>query len=399
MQHQVRESQLVPKLLWLLIFAWVARVTIFLRQRPANSFASLDISSAMQICIVLFMFVIVVFNTKFISIWSKSAKTSVRMIFYYYLVCAASALWSPMPEFTFYRAFEFMTLLMAVLVALYYSPNFEVAEQRILFISSLVVILSMYVNVKFAGGVVFSLSAWHTNSYSASAAIICCYCIGEYFFSDNSRSNTLKWYGIFNFLALIIGTSSASFIAALCGILFMFILAKRFDFLLIGFYLLTFLLLIKIDFGFISDLIFVGKSAQSIASLHGRLPMWESLIKLVSKSPLYGYGFGVISIDGKGVFASEPHNSLFSVLLGTGTLGLITFLTYTVRMLREFLKTCSERIPGAMGCAIAIAAGLVNSLAMPLVFDEFEESSLVFACVTALFLLYVFLPHWSGKEA
>jgi O-antigen ligase len=106
----------------------------------------------------------------------------------------------------------------------------------------------------------------------------------------------------------------------------------------------------------------------------------------------------VLSTGRGGVFPSDPHNSLFSILLGTGAIGMTTFLLYTLRLIYEIFKAAFLRLPGATGCAAAISMGLVNSLAMPLIFDEFEESSLVFVCISALFILFVFLPHLNSVK-
>jgi len=65
--------------------------------------------------------------------------------------------------------------------------------------------------------------------------------------------------------------------------------------------------------------------------------------------------------------------------------------------LREFMRSTRERRPGAIGCAAAISTGLVNSLAMPLIFDEWEESSLVLVSVITFMTLYVILPYRKGK--
>lgn len=149
--------------------------------------------------------------------------------------------------------------------------------------------------------------------------------------------------------------------------------------------------------GFVSSVVmsglFPGKTEEKIYSIGGRWAMWEYLFKLVVDSPIIGHGFAVLS-TGKGVLLSTaPHNSLFSVLLGTGSIGMFAVLLYGMRTLREFFRTVIPRRPGSVGCTAAIAAGLVNSLSMPLIFDEWEESTLVFICITAFSFLFVYLPY------
>ncbi len=112
---------------------------------------------------------------------------------------------------------------------------------------------------------------------------------------------------------------------------------------------------------------------------------------------MIGHGFAVLSTGRGQVFSTSPHNSIFSVLLGTGLLGFMFAITYVFRALREFFRTSRLRLPGAIGCTAGIIAALVNSLAMPLVFDEWEESSLVFASITAFMVLFVYLPYRQGE--
>jgi O-antigen ligase len=121
--------------------------------------------------------------------------------------------------------------------------------------------------------------------------------------------------------------------------------------------------------------------------------MWESFFDLILESPTIGHGFAVLSTGRGGVFSADPHNSIFSVLLGTGLIGLIVVLIYFFRLLREFFRTSFLRLPGAIGCGAGLATGLVNTLTMTLVLDEWEESSLIFACLSALLVFFVLLPY------
>lgn len=382
----------VPALLWFLLLAWVARVTVFVRQRSVLEFFSIDTSAWVQIAIVLFMFLFLLGSRRLMPMWSNLARTSVRMLFLYYILCTISAIWSPMPQYTLYRGFEFIISLMAVFVALSYSRNFAEAERKVLFVCFVTLVLSMYVTIKFHG-LSFSLFDWHTNSYSAAAAIMFCYCVGEYFTADKKRAKMLKRYGILSLGALIIGTSAASNIAALCGIIFLFFLYRKFGLMTIAIFVLLAMFLVESDFSFFKAMLFPGKDTHDIVTIRGRILLWDYLIEIIKMSPIYGHGFAVLSTGRDRLIATYSHNSLISVLLGTGAIGAIAFMLYGFRLLREIIQTTREKYPGAIGCASALIAGLVNSLSMPLVGDQYEESSLVFACMTALFVLFVFLPY------
>jgi O-antigen ligase len=212
----------------------------------------------------------------------------------------------------------------------------------------------------------------------------------------------LRWVGFFALAVLILGTSSASFIATLAGILFTAILYRKVALFVIGMFIVVVTVLINmlvnIDFSVLFPILFPGKSEVEIYTMTGRLQMWEMFFDLISQSPIIGHGFAVLSTGRGQVFADDPHNSIFSVLLGTGLIGLTVVLIYFFRLLREFLRTSFHRLPGAIGCGVGIAAGLVNTLSMTLVFDEWEESSIIFACLNSLFIFFVLLPYRQQKH-
>ena len=104
--------------------------------------------------------------------------------------------------------------------------NIESAEKKVLLISSIVILLTIIGHIKLTG---FSLSLWHwhTNSYSASSAMVFCYCAGEYFRAEKKRKKLLLYFGLFSFIFLALGTSSASNLSAAFGIFVILIFYSR----------------------------------------------------------------------------------------------------------------------------------------------------------------------------
>jgi O-antigen ligase len=86
---------------------------------------------------------------------------------------------------------------------------------------------------------------------------------------------------------------------------------------------------------------------------------------------------------------SRPHNSILSMLLGTGLIGLAFGAFAALRLLLEALGAARSGMAGGLGSLAALLTALVNSLAMPLVFDQFEESSVVFFAFAGLLVLWV----------
>ena len=382
-------SSIIPKLLWLGLLGWVIRVTIFLRQRSSAEFSSIDIYAIIQIGIILFILSQIIMSGRFRPIWSSISKTSIKAFIFYYVFCAISALWSPSTLFSFYRAFEFMVLLIGVLIALSYCSSFEEAERKILFISIIVTLLAMYVETRLTN-FEQTLGAWHNNSFTAMAAMLFIYCLAEYSESENQRKKRLKRYGLFYLFALVLGTSSASFIAAICGFLFLMFIKKNFKLFFGGSFILALMVLVGIDVTVVNKLIFYGKSEVHIATLDGRTHMWENYFHYVMMRPIFGSGFAVIKDHAGAIISSDPHNSFFSIVLGTGAVGFTIVLVYGIRLTKEFFRSIHLNVPGAYGCGCALLTGLINSLSMSFIFDEWEESTLVFANVSALFILFVY---------
>ena len=210
-------SAIVQKLLWFLIMAWVIRLTIFMRGRAGSSWSSVDVVAMIQIAIVFIVLFVSIASQRLPPVWSTISKTSLPWLFLYFIICGISAAWSSEPQYSFYRALEALSLLTGVLIALSYSPNFLRAERAILIVALITVVATMYTNGMRSGWST-NLRAWHTNSYSASAAVLFCYCLGEYFSSEGKRKKRLRRFGVAGLAALILGTSSGSFIATLVGV-------------------------------------------------------------------------------------------------------------------------------------------------------------------------------------
>jgi len=268
------QSRLIPFLLWVGLLAWVARITVFVRQRPQTEFAVIDILAGIQIAIVLFVLLTVLLSARVLPMWSKTAGTSVRMLFIYYFICALSALWSSLPQFSLYRATEFIILFMGLLIALSYSQNFLKAERTMLIVSSIVIIFGMYVNFKLYG-LSSSVTSWHTTTYTASAAIMFCYCLGEYFQRERERRKVLTWFALFALGPLILGTSAASNVAALLGVLLVALLYRNKMLIIISgtilFIFVPLSLLVSFEYSLFSSIIFPGKTEEDIYTLHGRI--------------------------------------------------------------------------------------------------------------------------------
>lgn len=403
-------SQKVAWLIWIAHFAFIIRQKIF--QRGRLDFDTLDAYAAVDVIIVAFLMVILLLISRTSQFFTKAFKLSVFWLLLYYIVCALSATWSLRPAYSFYRAVEFMVYFVSLAIALSYSSGFEKAEKRVLFLSILSVFIQMGIHIK--DGIPFSLEAWHTNAYSASAVVIFVYCAGEYlalakqrFAEHRTRRKMLFLCGSLSFFLLVLGTSSASNIAALIGLAVILLLQRKVVLVILIVCLTLPFFVLGDGLDLLKEAVFPGKSEQAIETLGGRTMAWSYYAEKIAASPFLGYGLGVSPIgvedvigSGIGVSPTEDdevgvaysHNFVISILIGTGFLGFSVFLVFLAKLALELIQVLRARIKGSLGIVVAIGAGFVNSLSMPMIADRWVTASFAFMSFFALFILYVY-PH------
>jgi len=384
----------LPKLatlLWIAQIAFIAKTIFFIRPRDPREFAVIDIYANAEIAIVGLTLLILVLNRRIITLFSNLRHTSVIMFIIYYLLSTVSVLWSPMPRFTLFRAIEYLVMFLAIFCALSFCKDFVNAERKILLVSLIGMLIEMCLPIKLYG-FTFSIKAWHTNSYSVYAAMIFCYCFGEYFFADKKRAKLLLFYGAVALGVLILGTCITSFVAAVVGIFVVFALKHKIGIIPVIFCTAIAIYLFNPNVDWITSIMPIERDPESILTLSGRTFLWEQYKEMIAESPFYGGGFAIGSRLAN-FYAQSTHNFIYSILLGTGLTGMIIFIIYLIRFIYEVIETCSKRYIGSIGCAGALACGLINSLGLPIVADQWMAPSLVFGCISALFLLFIVLPH------
>jgi len=396
-QLVLRKNKIIPNLLWLLELLVIARMTVMIRKRDLSEYASVDTSALFQIIIVGLLFLFIVMGSRHRGVLSQLQKTSILWLILYYLLSCASSLWSPMPLFSLYRAVEFLVLFSAVSVALSYSRDFPEAERRVLFFSAIVTVLDLFTNV-IVYGYSLSLIDFHTNSYSASAAMLFCYCFGEYLNASGRRAILLRNYGMFSLGIAILGTSTTSYIAILAGIVVVLFLSRRLGLLLTLVLTGVLIYLYTEGLDYIISILSPGKSQETILTMTGRSRLYAEYNDMVAESPYIGHGFSIGSRIAE-IRVQSTHNFIYSILLGTGALGMVLFVLYLLKLFRESLRTSRNELIGAVGCAGALCSGITNSLAIPFICDAWIPPSFVYAAISALFALFVYLPHYYAGRA
>ena len=262
------------------------------------------------------------------------------------------------------KALEVISSFMALSVVFWKIKEKRCAMIYLLYISTIATAVG-YVSYAINYG-----SLWaHTNTYSLTGAIgaLLCLTMRRY-----ERIFRFKWLFTFNFVAMILGTSSASFIAFTAGILICWSSSVK------GINVVkAFLTLIAVIFVYhygmdlMYDIFFYGRTEEHIQSGSGRASIWEACFTAWQESPWLGQGYMVgernLVMWGSQVAAHSAHNGYMSVLVNTGIVGCIIFGIYLLQTIwRCWNKLASKHVGKEMTALFVVLCSiLVNNYAYP----------------------------------
>ena len=407
---QTTNSSIIPYLSILLALTLIVRLTIFVRQRPGTEFTHIDSFAVLQIILVVLscaLFLVFPFQQV---MWKRLARTSGMMLILYYILSGLSAIWSPLPTYSLFRAVEYLSQILIVFVITWYCTDFINAERKMLFLSFIAILLGASMTIKFYG-ITLDLKNWHTNHYSVSAAMVFCYCFSELLTHPGERSRWLWRYGLGGFGFLILGTSVASFIAAGVGVTVAIFLSKQgralFVHLLIAVSLTSGIVFLAKAIPSAPDWIELGRQLKIVSpyqrespalSLHGRVVLWEQYMQEIVQSPLYGHGFAVSSRLSN-LYTTNTHNGYLAALLGTGAIGFTVMCCGWYRLSREIKYSLQSSPSGTIGCTSAFTAALINNMTLSFIGEQWRAPSFVFVSILSLYLLFVLKSEEKGTTS
>jgi O-antigen ligase len=199
-------------------------------------------------------------------------------------------------------------------------------------------------------------------------------------------------------------TSMVGFLIAITGFTFLrFSTGKRIRFAYLGVMMLLIILLLFSGGGFALDPIAsaTGRSTQSMATLTGRLPLWEICLEHVRERPIAGLGYvGFWTADRneeiRSLFywtAGTAHSAYIDIWLQLGIVGLVLHTTVMLLVLRR-----ASVLHGATRKPeYAAAAGLSVQY---LVYGALESTSLIkfSAILFPSYLLFLMVALSSGSQ-
>ena len=174
----------------------------------------------------------------------------------------------------------------------------------------------------------------HSNSLSASGALVAAYALAMFFTSDEVGSRR-RWMA-----AVVVGTLAVTLSSGRQGlviwlvsvVLLLWVHRRRLFFTLIG---PAAAVLVALNWDSIWTSVQRGQAAGSLATWSGRLNYWGAAIEVWQDHPWTGYGFGAggrfVALDAIGVDVSSLHSGYFEALTGVGLLGSVPLLYAVTR--------------------------------------------------------------------
>lgn len=369
----------------LVIFFHILRKTIF-NQRQDMGTASLNAGTALLLVCVFLNLWVIVRNKSLIKVSIRNTSFFV----YYTIFCLFSIFWSITGESgatsIISKGLEIMSSFLALSIILY----------KIRDVSSCV-IYTLYVATIAACCGAYAQGFAHTNSYTFCAMIGVLLAYG---LKRKYKINNINIFIILNIICLILGTSSASYISFLCGLILLLSSTKKGinigkTIVVIG----CILLLWHFASEDIMKYVFYGHSEEQIEGGTGRFDIWQQFIDGWKQSPWLGYGYIVgernLSLMGGMEYIFSAHNGFLSVLINTGIIGCVIFGIFVIRTLYYgYIVTIYPNSCRYFGTVyFAVFCGiLVNNMSYPALGSDWNYTFPPLMCVMIL------MNTWKYKE-
>ncbi len=382
----------------------ILRNTIFLRRYRADisNYTAIDGLAIFDITVIAFCACWLYQNRSSLP-WKRIWHGSVKCWFGYYLFALVTILWRIKGSSALYICYRAGTML--ILSGYIYMIFMKFRSPQSAF-KGLLNYCSALTLFLFVGNI--RSGTLHTNTYSVCAAVTICMALSAY------RSNLfplkeLKPYIFGGLFFLLIGTSSASNVSFLCGLLFIYSFKRnRFQ---LSFFLVTLLALFSIYFfgkRVIFKILFPRKSVTNVASISGRMYLWKGYIQIWLKRPFRGWGFAVGERAGKSfdfMYALSAHNGYLSILINTGLFGLAFWLVLFKRLLKSFFSQIVFGSPYAIAIASAFIVIAINNNSVPIIGSNWGPLATLAFCVLAFWNIWCenapkgFYQQYNGQPA
>ena len=365
----------------------ILRNTIFLRRyrTDISNYTAIDGLAIFDVLAMAFC-AFYLYHNRFQVPWKQLWHGTIKCWFAYYLFALITIFWRIQGSSALYIIYRAGTMLILSVYIYYIFMKFRTPRSAFKGLLNYSLALTVFM---FLGHV--RMGSHHTNTYSVSAAVLVCLAISAY------RSKLFQFNEIAPFIYsglffLLIGTSSASNVSFVFGILFIYSFKnKRFQ---PSFFIISLLALVTAYyFGkrFFIKIIFPNKSIKSITTLAGRMYLWKGYIKIWLMRPFLGWGFAVGERAGKAfnfMYALSAHNGYFSILINTGLIGMSFWLVLFKRLIKSLMHQIIFESPYAIAITSACIVIAINNNSVPVFGSKWGPLSTLTFCLLSFWNLW-----------
>lgn len=307
-----------------------------------------------------------------------------------YTYATITAVFSVMPQFAFFLAFQNVVIIIAVLWFFSIFRDFRTMERALLLFGTTQMIFESII----ARFTEYHSFIAHFLGGGSMAAILIAYTAGELMakrVKDPRRNKMLKailYISIFN---IIISTSSGANASAIFGVGIGMVFSGHLVFALL---ILLVALVLYLNQSWVDQLIFFimpGKSREDIETATGREKIWEVILELAAQKPWLGWGFGcverVASDTGEiGFTVPDAHNNYIGFYGSLGYVGsAIAYLHFASAWIYSFMR---RQKVGYTGIVAAISCAIMNGYSYAFLSSKACSITIFYFLIIGVMLYY-----------
>ena len=393
MEHMKRSNRYLA-VLTVLALVPIVRGYLFGRQRDPNAYAAVDIYNGVQIVATMLMASVVGRRRATVSNL-RITRGPTGWLVLYFVFCAISSLWSPARAYSAFRAVEMLVTL------LFMGHVLSIIDDRRAALLYLIMFIALTASLGYINRLIrYGEVVQHSGSYTACGAFGAVLALAS-IKRRVLRFADIKYSMILCIITVVLGTSSASNVSLIVGVLMVTVASRR-GAVSVGKLLLLSLMLFFIftrGFDAIRPYVFPGKEMKNIRSMTGRTSVFTDFLEAVEKRPIIGYGFasGERSIPVRGTrgiaITNSTHNEIISVVVNTGVVGLLFFGMGLLNIGHALYRADWLGNGFAYPILMAMIVGLLNSMTAPMIGSSWAPHTTPFLGIIAYTSIYLLHRH------
>lgn len=314
----------------------------------------------------------------------------IKSLLFLYTYALISTVWAFMPTFAFFLSFQNLVICFFLVWLFSQCNSFKSLEITFLSIYFSITLFELIiVRILYTPSIFI-----HYLSPASTSAICFSYCIAELLnmkINDRKRKLYLKGAIIYSLIVIITCTSSGANASAVFGFGMALFFSGQF---LYSFLIVSIAVFLYLNPHLIDDillLIMPGKTMETIESATGRSDLWDIMMKLANKKPVFGWGFGCIeraaTVYGEKA-SPDAHNNYLGIYGSLGGVGIVLLIYHFASTIIYNLKR-KFRL-GHLGLFSATCCAMLNGYSYGFLSGK--------ACsITVVYFIIVVLSFYYGR--